>query len=164
MWFLEQWIGKDVEGNSVGLTWRTVPALSRRGWGKPLRTSIWICGVPAEVWNGHIPDGSQKRCHLRQLLCLSFQGRSRWGIQFHFSFSGWGETVHLVRRPLIGLFYQPRMTDECGAIGGMRIGRGHRNTRIKPSPVPLRPPQIPHNLTWAGSRAAAMGSRRLTAW
>jgi hypothetical protein len=31
--------------------------------------------------------------------------------------------VHLVRRPLIGLLYQPRMIDdECGAVGGMRIG------------------------------------------
>jgi hypothetical protein len=29
-------------------------------------------------------------------------------------------------------------------------------------PVPLRPPQIPHNLTWNRIRAAAMGSRRLT--
>jgi hypothetical protein len=31
----------------------------------------------------------------------------------------------LVRRPLIGLLYQPRMTDdECGTLGGTRIGRG----------------------------------------
>jgi hypothetical protein len=47
--------------------------------------------------------------------------------------------------------------DECGAVGGMRIGRG------KPAPVPLRPPQIPHDLTWARTRAATVGSRRLTA-
>jgi hypothetical protein len=42
---------------------------------------------------------------------------------FSFSFLGWGENwVHLVRRPLIGLLYQPRMiVDECGAVGGMRI-------------------------------------------
>jgi hypothetical protein len=30
-------------------------------------------------------------------------------------------------------------------------------------PVPLRPPQIPHDLTRARTRAAAVGSRRLTA-
>jgi hypothetical protein len=30
--------------------------------------------------------------------------------------------------------------------------------------VPLRPPQIPHDLTWVRTRAAAVGSRRLTAW
>jgi hypothetical protein len=30
--------------------------------------------------------------------------------------------------------------DVCGAVGGMRIGRGKRNTRKKPAPVPLCPP------------------------
>jgi hypothetical protein len=30
--------------------------------------------------------------------------------------------------------------------------------------VPLCPPQIPHDLTRARTRAAAVGSRRLTAW
>jgi hypothetical protein len=39
--------------------------------------------------------------------------------------------------------------DECGAVGGMRIGRGNRITRRKPAPVPLFPPQIPHDLTGA---------------
>jgi hypothetical protein len=59
----------------------------------------------------------------------------------------------------------PRMMDddECGAVGGMRIGRGNRNTRRKPAPVPLCP-QIPHDSTWARTRAAAVGSRLLTAW
>jgi hypothetical protein len=65
-----------------------------------------------------------------------------------FCFLGWGETVHLVRRPLIGLLYQPRMIDddECGAIGGMRIGRGNRSTWRKSVPMQLCPPQIPHDL------------------
>jgi hypothetical protein len=58
----------------------------------------------------------------------------------------------LVRRPLTGLLYQPRMIyDECGVVGGMRTGRGNRSTRRKPAPVPLRPPKIPHELTWARS-------------
>jgi hypothetical protein len=37
------------------------------------------------------------------------------------------------------------MIDEgdCGAIGGMKIGRGNRSTRRKPAPAPLCPPQIP---------------------
>jgi hypothetical protein len=30
--------------------------------------------------------------------------------------------------------------DECGEVGGMRIGRGNRNTRRKPAPVPLCQP------------------------
>jgi hypothetical protein len=55
--------------------------------------------------------------------------------------------------------------NECGAVGGMKIGRESRNARRKPVPVsPLCPPQIPHDLTWARTRAAAVGSRRLNAW
>jgi hypothetical protein len=42
--------------------------------------------------------------------------------------------VHLTRRPLFGLLYQLRMIDdECGAVGGMRIGRENGRTRRKPS-------------------------------
>jgi hypothetical protein len=37
--------------------------------------------------------------------------------------------------------------DDYGAVGGMRIGRGNRSTRRKPAPMPLCPPQIPHDLT-----------------
>jgi hypothetical protein len=36
--------------------------------------------------------------------------------------------------------------DECGVVGGMRIGRRKRNSPRKPDPVPLCPPQIPHDL------------------
>jgi hypothetical protein len=63
------------------------------------------------------------------------------------------------------LLYQPRMIvdDDYGAVGGMRIGGGNRSTRREPAPVPLRPPQIPHDLTWDRTRATAMGSQRLTA-
>jgi hypothetical protein len=52
---------------------------------------------------------------------------------------------------------------DCGAIGGMKIGRGNRSTRRKPAPAPLCPPQIPHDQTRARTRAAAVGSQRLTA-
>jgi hypothetical protein len=65
-----------------------------------------------------------------------------------------------------GLLYQPRMIDDddddYGAVGGIRIGRGNRSTRRKPVPVPLYPPQIPHDLTCDQTRAAAVGSQRLT--
>jgi hypothetical protein len=37
--------------------------------------------------------------------------------------------------------------DECEVVCGVRIGRGNRSTRRKPAPVPLCPPQIPHDLT-----------------
>jgi hypothetical protein len=46
----------------------------------------------------------------------------------------------------------------------MKIGRGNRSTRRKPAPAPLCPPQIPHDQTRVWTRAAAVGSRRLTAW
>jgi hypothetical protein len=62
----------------------------------------------------------------------------------------------------VGLLYQPRMIDDddYGAVGGMRIGRGNRSTRRKHAPVP---PQIPRDLTWDRTLAAAVGSQRLTA-
>jgi hypothetical protein len=63
----------------------------------------------------------------------------------------------------VGLLYQPQMIDDYGAVGGMRIGRGNRSTRRKPAPVPLCTPQIPHDLTWDRTRAAAVRSQRLTA-
>jgi hypothetical protein len=46
----------------------------------------------------------------------------------------------------------------------MRIDKWNRSIRREHVPVPLCPPQIPHDLTWARTRAAAVGSRRLTAW
>jgi hypothetical protein len=52
--------------------------------------------------------------------------------------------------------------DDCGAMGGMKIGRGNRSTRRKPAPVPLCPPQIPHDQAW--TRVSAVGSQLLTAW
>jgi hypothetical protein len=35
--------------------------------------------------------------------------------------------------------------DDCGAIGGMKIGRGDRSTWREPAPATLCPPQIPHD-------------------
>jgi hypothetical protein len=85
---------------------------------------------------------------------------------FGFSVSWLNETwFHLVRRPLFGLLYHPRMIDdECGAHSWMWIGRENRSTRRKPAPVPLCPPQIPYDMTWFRTRSVAVASRRLTAW
>jgi hypothetical protein len=52
---------------------------------------------------------------------------------------------------------------DCGAIGVMKIGRGNRSTRRKPTPAPLCPPQIPLDQTRDRTRAAAVESQRLTA-
>jgi hypothetical protein len=46
----------------------------------------------------------------------------------------------------------------------MKIGRGNRSTLRKPAPAPLLPPQIPLDKTRDRTRAAAVGSQRLTAW
>jgi hypothetical protein len=65
----------------------------------------------------------------------------------------------------VGVLYQLQMIDDgdCGAIGGMKIGRGNRSTRRKPAPAPLCQPQIPHDQTRARTRSAAVGSQPLTA-
>jgi hypothetical protein len=59
--------------------------------------------------------------------------------------------------PLFGLLYQPHMTYECGAVGGMIIGRGNRNTRRNPAPVLLCPPQISPGLLWDRTRGRRGG-------
>jgi hypothetical protein len=87
-----------------------------------------------------------------------------WMHEVLVSFLGWNETVRLVRRPLIGILYQPRMIDEYGTVGGMRIGRRNRNTRRKLAPMPLCPSQIPHDLSGARTWAVALESRWLTTW
>jgi hypothetical protein len=46
----------------------------------------------------------------------------------------------------------------------MKLTGENRRTRgEKPVPVPLCPPQIPHELTRDRTRASAVGGRRLTA-
>jgi hypothetical protein len=64
---------------------------------------------------------------------------------FNFLGVGW-ERAHF-ERPQFDLLYQPQMIGdgECGAIGGMRVGRGNRSTRRKPVRATVR-------------------NRRLTAW
>jgi hypothetical protein len=55
--------------------------------------------------------------------------------------------------------------DDCGAIGVMKMGRGNRSTRRKPAPVPLCPPQIPHDQTRArtpGRRGGKPATNRLS--
>jgi hypothetical protein len=52
---------------------------------------------------------------------------------------------------------------DYGEIGGIKIGRENRGTRRKPASVPLYPPQTPHTVR-TRTRAAAVGSQRLTAW
>jgi hypothetical protein len=53
------------------------------------------------------------------------------------------------------------MINEYEAVGGMSGGKGNRSTWRTPGTMSLRP-QIPHVLTWDGTRAADVGSPRLT--
>jgi hypothetical protein len=55
--------------------------------------------------------------------------------------------------------------DDCGATGGMKIGRGNLSSRRKPAPAPLCPPQIPHDETRArtpGRRGGKPATNRLS--
>jgi hypothetical protein len=49
--------------------------------------------------------------------------------------------------------------EEREVVGGMITGRGNRSNRRKHAAVTLYPPQIPHNLVRARTRAAAVGSQ-----
>jgi hypothetical protein len=52
---------------------------------------------------------------------------------------------------------------EDGEFGGMKIGKGNRNTRRKLARESLFPPQIPLDQTRARTRDAAVRRQRLTA-
>jgi hypothetical protein len=71
--------------------------------------------------------------------------------------------VHLVCQPLFDLLYQPQIVcyDECEAVSGMS-GRAVTKYLENTGPVLLCPSQIPHDLTWARTQVAAVGSRQLT--
>jgi hypothetical protein len=113
---------------------------------------------------------SETYCSLRDMFTIAF---SVWGrrtylsnnLPFFIVLLGGATLSPLSISTTIGLLYQPRIIDddECGAVGGMRIDWWNRRTRRKPAPMPLCPPQIPHVLTWARIRPAAVGSRLLTA-
>jgi hypothetical protein len=104
------------------------------------------------------------------LLPLAYEPPLISGTKFFFSFLigivGGGGGVKLgplgtaaTNRPIVPA---PGDCDD-GEIGGMMIGTGNRSTRRKPAPVPLWPPQTPQAARMR-TRAAAVGSQRLTAW
>jgi hypothetical protein len=139
-------IVKDLEGSGRDLNRATLPTFSRR---------------PQNICQCNRSSGPRFEPGTFRIRVTS---EFFW---FCFLFLGvaW-DWVHVARRLLIGLLYHPRIIDddEYGAFGGMRIGRGNWSTRRKPAPVPLCPPQMPHDLIWVRTRAAAVGSRRQTAW
>jgi hypothetical protein len=87
------------------------------------------------------------------------------GTYFCFSFLGRGETdsICYVGHYLAYCTSPGWWMIMSGAVGGMS-GRENWSTQRKPSPVPLCSPQITHDLTWARTYAATVGSRQLTSW
>jgi hypothetical protein len=87
-------------------------------------------------------------------------------INFFNSYSGEGGGVHTGFTRHVNHFWPivPSPGDcEDEKFGGIKIGRGDRSTRRKPTPVPLWLPQIPFDQTRERTLAAAVGSQRLTA-
>jgi hypothetical protein len=79
------------------------------------------------------------------IYILTLQSRS---CEVIFSVGATVEPSPILLRPFIGLLYQPWVIcdDDCGAVDGMNDWQGKWNRR-KPAPVPLCPPQTPHDLT-----------------
>jgi hypothetical protein len=89
------------------------------------RNNIFVWCSSSDCW-GHSPTSL---CH-------------HWVVYFLFLVP-WGgaRLYHLIRWPLFGLLYQPRMVDnECGAVSVMRTGRVNRSTRRKRATVSFCPP------------------------
>jgi hypothetical protein len=103
-------------------------------------------------------DASGRDCHMQ----LNLRSSRKSSYTLFFIISGVGLSP-LGTAATSGLLYKTLMIDEgdCGAIGGMRIGRGNRSTRRKPAPVPFCPPQNP---TWPdpGSNPGRRGGKPAT--
>jgi hypothetical protein len=116
------------------------------------RFLTWLTLQPWS-WRRHVP--AKPRLTLNVLHCFIFPKIFLSGARL----SSLGTAATTV------LLYQSQMIDggDYEAIGGIKIGRGNRSTRRKPAPAPLCPPQILHDQSSSRTRAAAVGSQRLTA-
>jgi hypothetical protein len=84
-----------------------------------------------------------------------------------FFLFGWGaemNQVHYYCGHLLACCTSPRwwVVIVVEQLVEWMIGKGNRSTQRKHVPVPLCPPQIPHDLTQAGTQFAAVGSRPAT--
>jgi hypothetical protein len=115
-------------------------------------------GTAATVWP-IVPPPDDKWWLWSNRWNANWQGKPKFIIAFVIKVSP--------QFQLISFCFHPYCTEwqmNTEQFVGMRIGRGNRSTRRKPTPVPLCPPHTPHGLTWNRKRVAAVGSRRLTAW
>jgi hypothetical protein len=88
------------------------------------------------------------------IIQLEWSWKQIWYFAKKYYYYQWGETESIWHcghyRPLSATCtYQPQMIDDgdCGAIGGLKIGRETRSTLRKPAPAAHCPPQIQHDLT-----------------
>jgi hypothetical protein len=82
---------------------------------------------------------------------------------FEFLGVGW-DWVHLVRRPLTGLLYQPRI-DECGAFDGRIISGGNQIDSKKTCPsatLSTKNPIWPHLCSNPGHHGGKPATKRLS--
>jgi hypothetical protein len=77
---------------------------------------------------------------------------------FFFFWKGGGESQLGTSATICPIVPPRMMNDEYGTVCGMRIGSGNWSTQRKPAPVPLYPPQMPHDLTRDRTQAATVGS------
>jgi hypothetical protein len=119
--------------------------------------------------------GDDKKC--LRIFCLKTSGTSSYIAQlggtrvdrsffFYFAYSGGVESKlgPLGTAPIYcPIVPAPGDCEDGELFGGMKIDRGNRSTGRKRAPPPLCPPQIPLDQTRDRTRAAAVGSQRLTA-
>jgi hypothetical protein len=98
--------------------------------------------------------------HVKRAICTNLTPNTQHEIKFvYWGWSPIGSTQHCGHQwPIVP---DPGDYDD-GEIGGM-IDRGNRNTWRKPALVTLCPPQTLHAAR-TRTRAAVVGSQRLTAW
>jgi hypothetical protein len=100
------------------------------------------------------------------MKCATNLRHTGWVFEYYYYYL-LGGTKSLSTAATSGLLYKLQMIneDDCGAIGGMKIGRGNQITRRKPAAAPLCLPQIPHDQTRArtpGRRGGKPATNRLS--
>jgi hypothetical protein len=140
---IERLVGNELKGFVRKWSWPNVRYYSGI-YLEDLCSTTKIAGLQTEIWNRELSNARQPCYPLDR----------RFGEKYYILvLAAWGG----VRLSPLGT-YQPQMIDgdECGAIGRMRTGRENQSTRRKPVPVPLTPPQIPHNLTWVRTQTTTV--------
>jgi hypothetical protein len=86
-------------------------------------------------------------------------------IKFFIYLWDWSGTESTITASIYWPILQPWMidVDDFGAVSGVHEARSTGSTPSKPAPLPLCPPQIPHDLTQTRTRSNSVGTWRSTA-